>query len=230
MHPDTEELLSVADGSAEASIRTHVSQCASCREALSALERQSARLRSLPTEDAPSADPRLFAAVPALASPAGPARGRPFALAAAVSLAAVVALWIVGGVSHQQTAGQTPDAAVPPVQQMARDDTLSPDAAATVANAALRDRSAELERTWRSLTQGAGRVQRLSHSERANRLKARVSLLDASYDQLPEDDYWQRRVDLLDALVAMERAERLARYPSYNVMRNPAQLAPARLN
>ncbi|MEO1574542.1 MAG: hypothetical protein AAFU65_06230, partial [Pseudomonadota bacterium] len=162
---------------------------------------------------------------------------RPLAMAATILCAAALAVWLGIGV------GLTPDpvqtAAVPSIKNTADpnrsaglvEGTQPPsEAGMSARNAALKDRSVELEKTWRELSRQSASVQRLAHTERANRLKSRVSLLDASYDQLPADDYWQRRVDLLDALVSLEQAERMVRFPAYNVMRSPAQPMPVRMN
>ena len=91
------------------------------------------------------------------------------------------------------------------------------------ASARLRARSAQLEKSWRELASKPVSVQRLAHTARASRIKARVSVLDASYRQLDDNDYWQRRVALLDALVTAEQAERMRRYPGYDVVRGGAR-------
>ena len=91
-------------------------------------------------------------------------------------------------------------------------------------------RSAELEQTWRELSRRPRSVQRLAHTERSSQLKARVSLLDARHATLSADVYWQQRVDLLDALVTMEQAERLADISGYELVQTRTPRAPYSLN
>lgn len=217
MHVRIEDLLALADGDAAPEVIEHVRDCAQCGAERDRVAQLRAALVDLPEEIAPAPDARLFASTPA-AVPQPRRWQRPIlALAATVLVATVAGLlvWDRPGAAPTQTAGADTTSQRSDTARASRgaltSRSVGPRVTGSVSSAELQRRSAQLENQWRVLNQRSSRVQRVGFAARTAALTTRVQQLDAGFDRLPEDRYWQRRVELMDALVTLERAERLAR-------------------
>ena len=235
MHPDTQQLLAFNDGDAPDAVAAHIDGCAHCRASLSALAAQRQALRELPDEMPPPPAPALFdvTSVKSVCVPAARSGRRSwFALAATVALVGLSAVWLLRGGAPESRELPLDSVVIADatVTKTAPASAVERSAARALSSQDLMLRSAELEQTWRALSRRPRSVQRLAYTERSSQLKARVSLLDARHASLSADVYWQQRVDLMDALVTMEQAERLADISGYELVQTRAPRAPYSLN
>ncbi|MEM6639281.1 MAG: hypothetical protein AAF610_05200 [Pseudomonadota bacterium] len=202
MRADLEDLLSVTDGTAGDAERERVLSCPESSAELARLAQMRARLRALPEQSAPQPADGLFDA------PAADTGGAVRWAAIAASALVAVVLGVV--------AAYLPD---PPQaeQQVAEVIETGDDATEDVAE--LMRRSAQLEQIWRVLDNQSGAVQRLAAAGRAERIKARVRRLDGRYAALEPQDYWSRRVELMNTLVTVTEADRLTRMSEVSAVR-----------
>ncbi|MFK8015940.1 MAG: anti-sigma factor [Gammaproteobacteria bacterium] len=205
MHTDTRQLLALIDGEpVDAAARVHALSCADCQSELDRLQRTRSRLQALPEITPPPMTAQVLNATGARAGWARPV------VAASLICVSVFAIVFAGlGVSKSPpavAAVEQPRAAQGSVQE-----PVSP---------GLTTKSAALEREWRSLSARNGAVRRVGYELGTSRIKARLLQLDTQFAAGGTNHYWNQRVQLLDSLVEIERAELLAQGDrAYQVVR-----------
>ena len=194
MHARIDQLLSLRDGApVDASVRSHVQQCAACLAESARLEATRDRLRSLPAMEPPRDvwnDIQTRAAEP-------PRRRISVGIAAAVGVIAIVALCVV---SLRDDDAPTQLATVEPVVSDDLDTLI--------------EQSRELEALLAYLPQRP-HVERVSTAATVDSIEQRIQWLDwqlangsdAGLDRRQARRLWTERVDLMDSLVKVRYAE-----------------------
>ena len=207
MHASTEQLLSLRDGEPiDAALRTHVERCDECRVSLAQFESMAAALRALPQR----APPPAWEAIARRLEPddgvdvEDPVPGR--WAAAGVAAAVIVALAVLWPAGRESIAPPREERLSASVEIVAADPQQRIDD--------LSARSRLLEAQWRQLSGFAPSVVRVSTALRLDALRSRVEAMDASMvdaladasDPALAETYWRERVNLLDSMVAVQRA------------------------
>lgn len=203
MHADIHQLLSLRDGEpVDASVASHVKECATCEAELTRLSVMRTRLQALPSVDVP---PAAWAGIRARMneSQSAPPRRSGWAIAAGVTVALVTGLVVRELVSRQEASSV---ASAPPPQIVS--------AATAVPLEELVAQSRELDELLNYLPQRPA-VERVSMAVTIDTIQQRVQWLDQQLSYAPDTgldeaqayQLWRERVDLMDSLVKVRYAE-----------------------